>query len=576
MEEVQARLVELIDELKRAGAYAEARWFKREAAGLVRVTEARRTVNRLVTRLARFRTHPGEIPETPGLLIVACRLEDACVAVLKAGFVPAARPTLATRFKRTFRLVGGSISVGLVLLALAVVWVDYGHLMSPHASSFAGPLKLLRGGAGKFRLRVSDPPQLRDAVRGVEFSVIGGCMGDQVIDGFVCSVASPHDWGGKTLPAMELKMDQRAYGLVFSLSSPQVIAGRGEVTVHVATSPTTPAGRYLVSLTAAYRGYGPSLDCWPFLQKNGLCELQVGAERKDVAQAVPQLIIEVGQTVMQAQPPRPTVEEQHQAQERAERAATLTARVEAVEVVVLENERLLARGDYEIARPRIERLLGLWAESGASDPGSGDPGAAGADVTGSATGEVDRRLAELHARAFAQQGRVEAFNDGLYEALFAELYGASRRPVDEDQGVARLAKRFAVSRDYVRLIQLQYAERIAARMETARVGAHHRLLERCGQVPTGTWKAIDRLLSDPSASRGRKLRLQECLTPRLSAEHCWEITCEHEWYSVRPDGDMERSRHRSKFSFSNGFGRLLSTRAVVATAVHQVVRARDD
>lgn len=548
MEEVQSRLGELIDELKRAGAFAEARWFKAQGEGLSHDLEARRTVNRLITRLARFRTGSGEIPETPALLIVVCRLEDACTAVLKAGFVPAARPTWGRRLRRWALLSGFALLAGGGALGLAVAWVDYGHLVWRDRAMAVGPLRLRRGERAAYMVRMSSGPRVEGAVNAVQFEVVGGCGGDSVIGGFVCSRALGRVDAAQQLGMMELKRDQRAYGVEFALVDPRLEAGRGVVTVLASASAQTPPGRYRLRLQGSYQGYGPEPACFPGLDLLGLCALAPDPEGRDLRVQVPELLIEVRSEVLRPRSEERDAERGELEAARAQLEAELLARAAEVEVILTDNERALQQRQHGVLRPRLEQLEALLADHG-------QEGASGP------------RLAELRARLAAQRKRLAEADAQLFEALYTALYEHPARAVDEERVIRRLAKRFAVSADEVRFVQLDQAERIAERLEVAaqaqrdrQQAEQGRLGARCGAVPSDTWTSIRALLRQRAPAAGNaESQLLQCLTPRLTSDHCWEVICDHDWVVRERDGSQSRRRERSRFGFAAGQGQWLGS-----------------
>jgi len=129
---------------------------------------------------------------------------------------------------------------------------------------------------------------------------------------------------------------------------------------------------------------------------------------------------------------------------------------------------------------------------------------------------------------------AQAFELQVFDATFGEVTAASNKTVAEERILARIGKRFRITPDYVQSIYTDRADEIQRRLE-ARARAHldkvkaaQRAREqRCGELPTGAYKAVESYVKQALSATRVEITLGECLTPRLTEKACWEMQCDY-------------------------------------------------
>jgi hypothetical protein len=305
-----------------------------------------------------------------------------------------------------------------------------------------------------------------------------------------------------------------------------------------------------VPLSAAYIGYAPERCNWYRKLTSQCTAAQRGPQVRDEDRPVPMLVVKVvparqnGAAVAQ--------EESRLQRERAEqRAAQIAGAVQEIQAVLDDTQGLLRAKRFDTVQARIDKLTSLFEPLDALAVGSGD------------VLPVD--VVALRARFEAQRRELNAFHDRAFEVAYNALSswkGSGPRPSD-DVLLAKVAAQLAISPEHLERIYAEHAEQLEQRMQRANAAkeqaeqqAMAALLKRCGALPKSAFHEVQEYLTQLTQRAGSKLRMQECLTPRLSPKTCWSVVCDFEEITPVPDALFDRTK-RLKWTF-----RLRSERVV--------------
>jgi hypothetical protein len=517
IEEVRQRARDFTKALRAAGADDVAERVERHVSGFVDATTVRRSVEAIRQQLRHFRAYPEELPEQPIVHIAANRLEDACKNVLRQGVITPARRSLRAQGKRKFHLIATTLVIGCIFfgvpLALAMSGVDFSDLPK---TRLLAPVSLPKNSARALQVSVLEESVDPEHASGVELYVTGRCPA-RLASGMSCRDSGERSFGSNKLPAHELMLPDEAYGIHIAFADTMLLGAVGSGSVWVAATPDTPEGLYVVPLSAAFTGYTPE-RCNLLQQLTSSCEARAeGPRALDADHPVPSLQVLVTKEVLR--PREDIAAEQQRAQQAAisEHVQNLTAVLGAVREALDDSDRQHKRKRFEAARARLDELSKLFEPLDALVVGSASDEALPDDV--------------LHLRKrFEQHTKLQArFEDGAFDAVYAALAKAR----GDEKVIALVASKLGISSVYLERIYAEHAELIEQRMvraqdeqKQAEQRAHDALLRRCGPLPKASFGEVQKFLTARARHVGTRLRMRECLTPRLSAESCWSVVCE--------------------------------------------------
>lgn len=531
IEEVRGRARDFARVLREAGADDVADSMDRMVAGFVDASTVRRSVEAIRQQLRHFRAYPEELPEQPVVHIAANRLEDACKDALRAGVIAPARLSLRAQGKRKLGVVFVTLmAAGLMLgvpLALAMAGVDFADL---RGQRLLPTLRLPKGAVRKVHVHVLEESADPEHTSAVELYVAGRCPA-QLAGGMSCRAAGERSFGSQTLPTFEVMLPGQAYGLSIAVAETRLVGAVGTGTLLLSATSETPEGLYVVPLAAAFSGYTIERCSWPQVLFSECTRELVGQDQQDVDRRVPSLQVEVvahGPSESDAD----ELAEQQREQQRAlaERVQTITAMVDTVRSALDDTQRQIRKRRFEAARERLDELGRLFEPLDALIVSTPDDDALPKDVLSLRARFEDcaRQQARFEDRAF----------DGVYAALMRQRSGSST----DDQIIARVAKRLGISGPFLERIYAEHAEQLEERMRRAQAAqqlaeqrAHDALLARCGPLPKGAFHEVQAYLSARARQLGIRLRMHECMTPRLSVETCWSVVCDFDDIRSRPD-----------------------------------------
>lgn len=523
--QIEERLQDLIDALRGAGRPDLARMLEREAQDFTSIALVRRSVNAIQRQLELWRAPGSELPDTPKVQFAANRLEDVCKEALGAGVIEAARPSIGTHVRRKMSVVLITLLGCAALLLIGIALVESGlDLDEIGKAPYMEHAEVMRGGEIEVRLSALAEATLPESTTGANVEPLPSCRRPHGPEAS-CVLTEPRAWQTGRLPTYELKLPDQAYGLLFSIAEVTLIAGKvAEGRLLIAATEDTPEGSYEIPLQAEYQGYTP-LRCDLLDRLRHTCPSpRAGRGEKHAGVTIPPLVVRV----LPSDPNRKTVdikaaaEEAADAQRRAsERAAEIEAALSAIQLEVKETELLGKKKKWEEARGRLSKLGALFAPLDTASLAGEAPGALPADV-----GKVRARYESLH-------DQLEAFEKQVFEATFSEVTAATNKAVAEESILARVGKRFRISVDYVREIYTDRTEEIQRRLEE-RAKAHLDKLrteqlareQRCGPLPSAAYKTVNEYVKTAFAAPRVEIVLDECMTPRLTPDACWEMACD--------------------------------------------------
>lgn len=540
--DIEERLQDLIDALRQAGRPDLGRMLERYAHDFTSVALVRRSVSEIQRQLQRWRAPGSELPDTAKVQFAANRLEDACNEALGAGVIGAARPSIGAKTRRTLGVVLVTLLGAAVLLLIAIALVSSGiELDQLGKEVYTEKAELTRGGELELRITARADALIPGVTTAVSFEPLPGCRRPHGPD-VSCVEVEGRERNGKRVPSYELKLPNQAYGLFFAIVSTELVAGKlGAAQLALWTTEETPDGTYEIPLHASYRGYTP-LRCELFDRLMKTCPApRIGAQERHNGVPVSPLVVRVlppdpAQVAAAAQA---AAEQVAETQRKAkDRAAEIESALAEIQLEVKETEALAKRRKWEEARLRLGKLGELFAPLDAPALAGEAPGALPPEV-----GKVRARYEVLHEK-------LQAFEAEVFEATFTEVTAASNKDVDEEKILERIAKRFKTQPDYVQSIYTDRTEEIQRRIEDRarahldKVKAEQQAREqRCGALPTGTYKAVEAYIKQTLSAPHVELALGECMTPRLTESACWEMQCD---YQRKEEIAVERPKVVSK------------------------------
>lgn len=547
IDEIEERLQDLGDALREAGYPEIACELEEQALDFTEPTRVRRSVNAIRARLEHWRREGGELPDTAKVSFAANRLEDACRDALSGGVIAAAPATLAAQSRRKLAIVLVTLLCGglalLIPIALVRAGIDFNDLGEERV---IGPFRVPRGEEDRIEVAALREALLPELVTGVEFEPTGGCA-KPLRGGATCAAAPPRLWPQGRLPTYEIKLQNQAYGLLFSPADARLVAGRvAEATLLLAATDDTPEGRYEIPVTATYLGYTPQ-HCELLQRLRGACPSpRIGKGERHVGVPVPVVIVEVmpGDPTRRLGEKRLAQAEAAEARRKAEaRAAQLGEAVTEINAILGETEKLLKRKRFEEVSERVRKLGALFEPLDVIALGPGQ------------TALVPAEVSVSRGRFEALRDALHAFEDDIFERTFAVVTADSNRRVAEERLLARIARQFRVAPAYVEAIYTGRADEIQERLE-ARAQQHLEKLKaeqtalerRCGPLPMQAWDAVDRYMQERYAEPHVEIELGECLTPRLTEHDCWRLHCK---FARKVEVAIERpkvvSKHEASF-----------------------------
>jgi hypothetical protein len=531
IEEVKERAKDLSKALREAGAEDVAARIDKLADDFVDASTVRRAVEAIRQQLRHFRAYPEELPEQPVVHIAANRLEDACKTALRAGRIEPARLSLRAQSRRKLWLVVLTfLGAGLVLgvpLALAMAGVDFSDW--PRVRTL--PLiDVPRGAARSVRVNVLEESRDPRNTTAVVFYVEGRCP-VRLSGGMSCRDAGERTFGSRKLHSYEVMLRDEAYGLLLGFDDAHLVGAVGTATLWVMATAETPLGLYEVPLAAEFTGYAPE-RCDLLLSLSSQCvPKRSGGDARDPDHGVPVLRVQVVPEGAQQDSPEAVAAAPTDLAARAlaERVQQLTAMVEPVRTALDETQRYIRRKQFEQSRTRLDELSRLFEPLDALVVATPDDAALPADLLG------------LRARFDSCVREQNAFEQRAFDAAYAAL--SKRRGAQTDDAViARVARQYGISSGLLERIYAEHAEQIEQRIKHAQDAekqAQERsqaaLLARCGPLPTAAFRAVQAYLSARAVQLGVRLRMRECMTPRLSDAACWSVVCGFDDVVSRPD-----------------------------------------
>jgi hypothetical protein len=540
--EIEERLQDLIDVLRQAGRPDLGRMLERHHHDFTSVALVRRSVSEIQRQLQRWREPGSELPDTPKVQFAANRLEDACNEALVAGVIGAARPSIGAQARRKLGIVLVTLLGAAVVLLIAIALVSSGVEIDQLGKEiYTQKAEVALGAEIEVRMMARADALIPGATSAVSFEPLPGCRRPHGPDAS-CVEVQPREWNGTSTTTWELKLPNQAYGLFFAIVSTELVAGKvGTAQLLIWATDETPEGSYEIPLRAAYSGYTPLRCELPQRLMKSCPPPRVGAEERHVGVPVSPLVVRVvpQDPALAAAAAQAAAEQATDTQRKAtERAAEIESALTEIQAEVKESEALAKRRKWEEARVRLAKLGELFAPLDAPALAGAAPGALPPEV-----GKVRARYEVLHEK-------LQAFEAEVFEATFDDVTSASNKAVAEDKILERIGRRFKVTPDYVQSIYTDRTEEIQRRLE-ARARAHLDKVkaeqqareQRCGALPTGTYKAVEAYLKQAMGGTRVEVLLGECLTPRLTDNACWEMQCD---YQRKEEVAIERPKVVSK------------------------------
>lgn len=540
--EIEERLQDLIDALRQAGRPDLGRMLERYHGDFTSVALVRRSVSEIQRQLQRWREPGSELPDTPKIQFAANRLEDACNEALGAGVIGAARPSMGAQARRKIGLVLVTLLGAAVVLLIAIALVSSGIEIDQLGKEvYTEKAEVARGAEIEVRITARADALIPGATSAATFEPLPGCRRPHGPDAS-CVEVQPREWNGARVTTWELKLANQAYGLFFAVASTELVAGKlGAAQLVIWATDETPEGSYEIPLRASYSGYTP-LRCEPLQRLMESCPPpRVGAEERHSGVPVSPLVVRVvpPDPAQAAAAAQAAADQAADTQRRAtERTAEIESALTEIQAEVKEIEALAKRRKWEEARVRLAKLGELFAPLDAPALAGAPPGVLPPDV------------GKVRARCEVLQEKLQAFEAEVFEATFADVTAATNKAVAEEKLRERIGKRFKITPEYVESIYTDRTDEIQRRLE-ARARAHLDKVkaeqqareQRCGALPTGTYKAIEAYLKQTIAAPRVEIVLGECLTPRLTDTACWEMLCD---YQRKEEVAIERPKVVSK------------------------------
>jgi hypothetical protein len=286
-----------------------------------------------------------------------------------------------------------------------------------------------------------------------------------------------------------------------------------------------------------------------FLQVLSRCTpAALGAQALDADRAVPALRVQVTKEVVRSR--EDVLEEQRLAQQRAitQRVQNITTMLGAVRQALDDTEKELKKKRFEATRARLDELGKLFEPLDALVVATADDESLPDDVL------------KLRAR-FEQSAQKQArFEDHAFDLVYNALTKPRGAADNDEKVIARVAAQLSISGAFLERIYAEHAEQLEQRLTRAQDAekqaeqkAHEALMRRCGPLPKGSFQEVQAFLRARARHYGTRLRMRECMTPRLSAENCWSVVCDFEDIRSLPDAlDDDVQKHSWTFELRNG------------------------
>lgn len=521
IQEIQQRVRDFAKALRAAEAPQIAERMEAYAAGFTDVTQVRRSVASIQQQLEYWRAYPQELPDLPIVHIAANRLEDVCKDALRSGVIVAARPSLRAQSKRKLAIIITALAAGGLMffapLAITMLGID---LTDVHLKREVGQLVLQQGEEAHVAVTVLVASKEPALTRGVELYPRDHCK-RPLPGGAQCKAVDPRHWADGKLPTFELMLPNQAYGLLFAASDEQVSGSVGGATILLAATEETPEGHYEIALAGAFLGYRPE-RCSLLERVQGKCQPRsVGADARDDELPVPVVVVDVVHgdlTRMAGEKRRKQAEAEEKKRQAEQRAAQISAAITQIKSVMDDTHKTLKRKRYEQARARIDKLTQLFAPL---------------DVLVVIDAQADvlpTDVEQLRARFEEERSLLRAFEDRAFDQAYKVLTAATNKKREEAALLSEVAANLHISREYMETIYTAHADELEKRMnqvEQDRLAkqraAKAALEQRCGPLPTATWKTVETYLK--GLYPRYRIKLDECLTPRLTEARCWVVTC---------------------------------------------------
>ncbi|MDD9947372.1 MAG: hypothetical protein OXU20_40410 [Myxococcales bacterium] len=545
IETIRERVDDLVGALRDAEADELAQRLEGYALGFTHVTEVRRSVSSIAMQLAYWRETGDELPDAAPVQIAANRLEDVCRDALKAGVIAPARLSLRAQAKRKFSVITVTLVAGILALLAPLMLVAMGFdITSLGGVDDPKAVDLPQGEEAWVDIRTVYAPERPEAITGIKFATRADCAARGRGRGS-CAQTEPRLWSSGRHTTYETMLPDQAYGLLFAITEQAYASGVGTARVLVAATDDTPEGLYRIALNARFLGF--SRPCNPLMELLGYCHDNPDVQPSQEARYVTPVLVRV----VPGDPARRLGERERLQREAQEKRRRAEARAEEIAKVLGEIrtelkriDRVLKKNRFEQARDRVEKLAVLFEPLDAL---------AAAQIESAA---LPDGVSEVREHYDEQRAAIGHFEDDVFDAAFDVLNGpvSARKP--EPVLIKQLARRFRVSRDYVReiyagrpdQIEAQLAARAAAREADEQRRSQARR-ERCGSLPGDAWKLVEAYMKR-RLSRGA-LSLGECMTPRLSEDHCWVMTCDYREI-IAEDSRRRTLRLRASFYIKRG------------------------
>jgi hypothetical protein len=551
IEDIQERVSDLVQALRKAEASETAARIEGYAAGFTDPAQVRRAVASIAQQLEYFRAYPHELPDLPIVQIAAGRLEDVCKEALRSGVISAARLSARAQTKRKATIIVTTLAAGglmfVVPLALMMLGVDITDVKRDRGTAV---VQVMQGEEASVPVNVLVESEDPASTRGVTLYPRDHCE-TELGSGTTCKAVPEREWQEGPAETYEVKLADQAYGLLIAAADTQVTGRVGAGRVLIAATEDTPEGLYTIPLQGAFVGYTPE-RCNIIERLRGECTPKVvAADALHDGLPVETLRIEV----VPGDPSRLASAQRKlelQAAEKQRNAAALAKQIEnavyEIDAVMDDTDALLRKRRYDAVRERIDKLTQLFAPLDELV------------VTGTNAEALPPEVTDQRRRFEAQSKALATFEDKAFDQAFVVLTAAKNKERSEDELLREVADKLRISAEYMDAIYAGHADELEKRMraiddeKSARERAAQAALEaRCGQLPTGAWKAVETYLKTLAASARVKTKLGECMTPRLSQERCWTVVCDFK--EIAPQGNDQLDKvtpHKWTFVLQNG------------------------
>ncbi|MET0386551.1 MAG: hypothetical protein ABW321_11360 [Polyangiales bacterium] len=556
IEEVSERVRDFTKALRQAGAEDIAHRIDAYATGFVDGTQVRRSVDAIRQQLRYFRAYPEELPDLPIVQIAANRLEDACKEALQAEQIAPARPSLRAHGKRKLTVVLATLitaaALSIIPIAVAMAGIDVEDMVR---GRYLPNVQLPKGSSMSLTANVLEPSVEPRSTLRVELKVGIECPAE-LVRGASCRASGELPFGSHTLPAFEVLLPDQAYGLHVGFGTTHLIGAVGSGEVWVKAGPQTPEGQYVVPLTAAFVGYAPAQCNW-YLQLLDRCvPARVGAEARHEGVRVPTLRVDVvaaGPALKSLPPPQPpraptpgpvagpavAAPVDDQTRHNAEQTAQLSGAMREIRRSLDDAQAQLRHHRYDVAAARLDALARAFEPL--------DALAVSATEGDALPGEV----VVLRARFEAARRTLAAFHERAFEAAYNALSNKRPKGQSDARVLAGVAHKLGISPQLLDQIYAEHAEqraqreqRAAAAKQAADQAALQALLRQCGPLPKTAWQKVREYLGHLSR-RDARVRLHECLTPRLSPKSCWNVVCDFDEITSEPGALFDKTTART-------------------------------